>query len=99
VLMIGGFDDQLWGACNLSQYAVNLLVSSGHSDKYADSLLCYPEAGHNVISFELDLPTTEGMYFLESGQYFALGGTPQGIASASRDADQKKRAFLAANLK
>jgi hypothetical protein len=99
VLVIGGFDDQLWGACNLSQYAVSLLVSSGHSDTYADSLLCYPGAGHNVISFNLDLPTTEAMYFDESGGTFALGGTPQGIADAARDADTKKRAFFATNLR
>lgn len=99
ILMIGGFDDQLWGACNLSQYAVSLLVSSGHADKYADSLLCYPDAGHNVISFELDLPTTESMFYEEDGQYYAMGGTPQGIASASRDADGKKRTFFEANLR
>jgi len=99
ILMIGGFDDQLWGACNLSQYAVNLLVSSGHASKYADSLLCYPDAGHNVISFNLDLPTTRSMYLDESGSAYALGGTPQGIADAARDADTKKRAFFAAQLR
>jgi dienelactone hydrolase len=99
ILMIAGFDDQLWGACDLSQYSVDLLVSSGHSDKYGDSLLCYPRAGHNVDAFALDWPTTESMYFDESGQYVAVGGTPQGIASAARDADTKKRAFFAANLR
>jgi hypothetical protein len=99
ILMIGGFDDQLWGACDLAQYSVALLVSSGHSDKYADSLLCYPSAGHNVDAFQLDLPTTRSMYYGQAGQYSALGGTPQGIAHASRDADTVKRAFFAANLR
>jgi BAAT / Acyl-CoA thioester hydrolase C terminal len=99
ILMIAGFDDQLWGACDLSQYAVSQLVASGHADKYGDTLLCYAAAGHNVVLTSLDGPTTESMYGSELGQTLALGGTPQGIASASRDADEKKRAFLAANLR
>jgi dienelactone hydrolase len=99
ILMIAGFDDQLWGACDLSQYSVDLLVSSGHAGKYPDSLLCYPAAGHNVTAFALDWPTTESMYFDESGQYVAAGGTPQGIAHAARDADTAKRAFFGANLR
>ena len=32
------------------------------------------------------------------GTYLALGGTAQGIAHATRDADDKVRAFLAKNL-
>ena len=27
IAMIGGFDDQLWGSCDLSQYSVDSLVS------------------------------------------------------------------------
>jgi len=100
ILMIAGADDQLWAACDLTKVAQMRLASSGHSTTYADSFLCYPDAGHNVTPFAVGVPTTTSMhsYTTEFGQYLALGGTPAGIAHAARDSDLKMRAFLAANL-
>jgi dienelactone hydrolase len=100
ILMIAGESDQLWAACDLTKAAQTRLASSGHSTTYADSFVCYPDAGHNVTPFSVGVPTTAAMhsYTTEFGEYLALGGTPAGIAHASRDADLKMRAFLAANL-
>jgi len=76
------------------------LNATGHAQAHGDELVCYPNAGHNVTSFSVGVPTTGAMhsYTQSFGEYLALGGTPAGIAHASRDADLKMRAFLATNL-
>ncbi|MGH7283379.1 MAG: acyl-CoA thioesterase/bile acid-CoA:amino acid N-acyltransferase family protein, partial [Polyangiaceae bacterium] len=101
IMMIAAADDQIWPSCDLAKISMDRLMSSGHQAKYGDTLECYPDAGHNVTPFSLNVPTTSGMHSLtpEFGQILALGGTPSGIAHAARDSDDKTRAFLAKNLK
>ena len=100
ILMIAAADDQIWPSCDLAKISMDRLIAAGHQAKYGDTLECYPDAGHNVTPFSLNVPTTSGMHSLtpEFGQILALGGTPVGIARAARDADDKTRAFLAKNL-
>lgn len=100
IMMIAAQDDQVWPSCDLAMIAMNRLTASGHAAAHGDTLDCYPNAGHNVTPFSLNVPTTTGMHssVKEYGQYLALGGDPEGIAHAARDADDKTRAFLAANL-
>jgi dienelactone hydrolase len=101
VLMLAGASDDLWPACDLSQIAMDRLASSGHRAAHGDELVCYPDAGHNVGSFTVGVPTTSAMHTMKpvEGEILALGGTPAGIAHAARDADRRLRAFLAANLR
>jgi dienelactone hydrolase len=89
-LMLAGADDQLWPSCMMSKVAADRL--SGHTVDYE----CYPSAGHNI--FEPNLPTTQANTTYIDGLLFALGGTPAGIAHASRDADTRIRHFLRDHL-
>jgi dienelactone hydrolase len=100
IMMIAGAADDLWPSCDLAKYAMDRLASSGHATKYGDTLVCYPDAGHNIDAFTVGIPTTTAMHTstLVDGVYLALGGTPEGIAHATRDADNKVRVFLAQNL-
>jgi dienelactone hydrolase len=100
IMMIAGAADDLWPSCDLAKYAMDRLSANGHATKYGDTLLCYPDAGHNIDAFTVGVPTTTAMHTSTKvdGVYLALGGTPQGIAHATRDADAKLRAFLAQNL-
>ena len=100
ILMIAGAADDLWPSCDLAKYAMDRLSSSGHATKYGDALVCYPDAGHNIDAFTVGVPTTTAMHTATQvdGAYLALGGTPEGIAHATRDADGRVRAFLAQNL-
>jgi dienelactone hydrolase len=100
ILMIAGAADDLWPSCDLAKYAMDRLTSNGHATKYGDVLECYPDAGHNIDALTVGVPTTTAMHTATpvSGAYLALGGTPAGIAHATRDADDKVRVFLAKNL-
>lgn len=98
VLMFAGASDQLWPSCDLAKIAMDRLVATGHAAKYPDELDCYPDAGHTVDEFDLAVPTATAMYTQAFGETLALGGTARGIAHAARDADDKTRAFLKANL-
>lgn len=94
ILMLAGADDQLWASCALSQIAVERLKSSGHTAKWNDDFQCYDMTGHNVTT--PDLPTTSASlaWFPDVAAYFALGGTPAGIAHAARESDTRIRGFL-----
>ncbi|HEX4516579.1 MAG TPA: acyl-CoA thioesterase/bile acid-CoA:amino acid N-acyltransferase family protein [Polyangiaceae bacterium] len=100
ILMIAGAADDLWPSCDLATYAMDRLSTSGHATKYGDTLVCYPDAGHNIDAFTVGTPTTTAMHTSTpvDGAFLALGGTPEGIAHATRDADNKLRLFLAKNL-
>jgi dienelactone hydrolase len=100
ILMIAGAADDLWPSCDLAKYAMDRLNASGHATKYGDALVCYPDAGHNIDAFTVGVPTTTAMHTAApvDGTFLALGGTAQGIAHATRDADNRVRAFLAQNL-
>jgi dienelactone hydrolase len=100
ILMIAGAADDLWPSCDLANYAMGRLTSSGHASQHGDVLVCYPDAGHNIDAFTVGVPTTAAMHTSTavSGMFLALGGTPQGIAHATRDADNRVRTFLAQNL-
>ena len=99
--MFAAANDQIWPSCDLAKISMDRLTSAGHAAKFADALTCYPDAGHNVTPFSLNVPTTSSMHsaIAEHGQILALGGTPSGIAHAARDSDDKTRAFLAKNLR
>jgi dienelactone hydrolase len=101
ILMFAAADDQIWPSCDLAKISMDRLTSAGHTAKYGDTLTCYPDAGHNVTPFSLNVPTTTAMYSSvpEFGETLALGGTPAGINHAARDSDDQTRAFLAKNLR
>jgi len=98
ILMIGGASDELWPSCDLAGYAKSRLDASGHTTQFGDTLVCYPDAGHDVYEFNVGVPTTSAMHVSDGSTVLALGGTAQGIAHAARDADNRERAFFAANL-
>jgi len=98
ILMIGGASDELWPSCDLAGYAKSRLDSSGHTSQFGDAVVCYPDAGHDVYAFNVGVPTTSAMHVSDGGTTLALGGTARGIAHAARDADDRERAFFAANL-
>lgn len=100
ILLLAGASDDLWPSCDLAKVATDRLAASGHDAAFGDALVCYPDAGHNVDSFTVSVPTTSAMHTQQpvDGRYLALGGTPAGIAHAARDADGRIRAFLAATL-
>ena len=98
ILMIGGASDELWPSCDLAGYAKARLDAAGHTAKFGDTLVCYPDAGHDVYEFNVGVPTTSAMHVSDGSTVLALGGTAQGIAHAARDADNRERAFFAANL-
>ncbi|HEX7665815.1 MAG TPA: acyl-CoA thioesterase/bile acid-CoA:amino acid N-acyltransferase family protein [Polyangiaceae bacterium] len=100
ILMVAGASDELWPSCDLAKIASDRLDAAGHTIKYGDVSVCYPDAGHNIDAFSVGVPTTTAMHASQKvdGFLFALGGTPKGISAAARDADVKTRAFFAANL-
>ncbi|MEO8800931.1 MAG: acyl-CoA thioester hydrolase/BAAT C-terminal domain-containing protein [Polyangiaceae bacterium] len=100
ILLIGGASDELWPSCDLAKIASDRLTANGHTAKYGDVSVCYPDAGHNIDMFSLAAPTATAMHASQKvdGLLFALGGTPKGIAAAARDADNRMRAFFAKNL-
>jgi dienelactone hydrolase len=98
ILMFGGASDELWPSCDLAGYAKTRLDAAGHTSKYGDTLVCYPDAGHDVYAFNVGVPTTSAMHVLDGTSQLALGGTAAGISHAARDADDRERAFFAANL-
>jgi dienelactone hydrolase len=99
VLMLAGADDQLWPACDLGKLAFQRLESSGHVAKYADEIVCYPDAGHNVGTPGSSTLEAHRAFHPITKEWLALGGTAAGIAHASRQADQKIKTFLEQALK
>lgn len=98
VLMLAAGDDQVWPSCRLADLAMKRLTATGHAAKFADEQVCYPDAGHLLGS--PGLPTTDPALLRSDRQiWIALGGTPAGIAHAQRDAFERKRAFLARELR
>jgi dienelactone hydrolase len=98
VLMIGGADDQLWASCTLSQVAIDRLTAMGHVSRYGDRLECYPNAGHNIDQPNLPTVGADEAFIPSLQGWFLLGGTPEGIAHASRASDTEIRAFLKQSL-
>jgi dienelactone hydrolase len=97
-LMLGGADDQVWPSCDFAAIAMDRLVRSGHAAAHHDTFICYPGAGHNM-GFP-GTPTTEAsvVFHPAFNAWMGLGGKPQGIAHAQRDAYERIDAFLAAEL-
>ena len=98
ILLFGGAADQLWPSCELEKFTMDRLTSSGHATTFADASSCYPDAGHN-LEF-LGFPTVQLLKIQHpiTKEWLALGGTPKGIAKGQRDAENKVRAFLTAQL-
>lgn len=99
ILMLGGADDQLWQACQLAKIAMDRLNASGHAAQYGDQLVCYPSAGHVIYfpgestleAYRVPFPSSSSF----GNDDLLLGGTPAGIAHASRHADDQVEKFLA----
>ena len=98
ILLLAGADDQIWPSCTLSQIASDRLASSGHSAKYHDSYVCYPDTGHNVEQPGSPTSNATEAYVAIDGGWLLFGGTPAGIAHTARDSDTRIRKFLAENL-
>lgn len=93
ILMLGGADDALWPACDFMTKAMEKLRTTGHAAKYADESICFPDAGHNILS--LGLPTTDSMWSNIGSSLYALGGSAKANARAGRERDEKIQSFLA----
>jgi len=100
ILMLGGGDDQLWPSCDLAKISMDRLVANGHDKRFADDSVCYPDSGHFSTGIP-GVPTALATAVVHplTGELLALGGTPQGIARAQRDAFGRVDKFLAASLK
>jgi dienelactone hydrolase len=99
VLMIAGADDQVWPACDLGALAWKRLEDAGHTAKYADQLLCLDSAGHNVGTPGSPTLGADEVQHPITKEWLALGGTPAGIAHASRKADSAVQKLLRDALK
>jgi acetyl esterase/lipase len=97
IAMYGGDDDQLWPSCRFMRMAVEDLTRAGHDKTHEDEATCFASAGHWLTI--LGLPTTWATSYQRSGLELALGGTPQGIARASRSRHERLVAFLERTLK
>jgi acetyl esterase/lipase len=97
IAMFAAGDDQLWPSCPMSQVAMDHLVASGHAASHFDSIDCFADAGH-LFPGALGFPTTWSSFIKEPGVHFAVGGTPQGNAEASRQRHEKVRVFLEKTL-
>jgi uncharacterized protein len=89
VMLVCGQADTLWPSCPMSEQAAARLKAHGRPVE----LLEYAEAGHTVFGPPVD-PAVP--YFRSIAP---LGGTPEGVATARKDAWPKALAFLAAALK
>jgi dienelactone hydrolase len=99
ILMLGGQDDQLWASCTLAQFAMGRLNTSGHAATYHDALVCYPSTGHNISFPGLSTIGTYRTPDPYGNDDLLLGGTPPGVAHASRDSDDRIEALLHDALK
>jgi acetyl esterase/lipase len=98
-LMIAGGADELWPSCRLSEIAMKRLTNAGHDVAHGDQRFCYPGAGHGIGSPGWPTTISQNVVHPITMQLLALGGDPEGIAHADRDAYEKKKALLAAKLK
>ena len=100
ILLVGGADDGIWPSCMLAKLAMDRLVAKGHAAKFADESVCYEASGHES-GLMPGLPTALGLAAQDpfSTDLIAMGGTPQGLARAQRDAHTRTQRFLAAALK
>lgn len=83
LLLISGGDDLMWPSTPFSERAVARARAGGVTATH----LSYPRAGHAIGT-----PNRPGHPL--PGDFFALGGTPQANAAASRDAWKQVVAFL-----
>lgn len=99
ILLVGGADDGIWPSCTLAKMAMDRLVARGHAAKYADENVCYESSGHDS-SMMPGLPTALSLAAPDpfGSGLIAMGGTPQGIAHAQRDAYARTLRFVAAAL-
>ena len=84
----------------LAKIAMDRLVANGHDKRFADESVCYPDSGHFSTGTP-GVPTALQTAVVHplTGELLALGGTPQGIAKAQRDAFGRVDRFLAAALR
>jgi dienelactone hydrolase len=96
ILMLAGADDGIWPSCDLAQRAMDRLDAVGHSDDYADAMVCFDEAGH--VGPSPGWPTTDS-YARNFGSYAIVsGGTPRGNHDAMRQGLNRVISFLDAAL-
>ncbi len=89
-LLISGGDDQMWPSAEFARRAIGRLEAHGHPRPYRH--LSYPRAGH-AIGLPCVPHATEIVHPVNGWRY-ALGGTPEANAWASRDSWQKLLEFL-----
>jgi dienelactone hydrolase len=98
ILMLAADDDQMWPSCAFAKVAHDRLVAASHASTHADDFVCYPNAGHSITAPGLPTTYQDKIFVPDMNVWFALGGTPVGIAHAARDADTRIRRFLAQTL-
>lgn len=100
ILLVGGADDGIWPSCTLAKMAMDRLVAKGHAAKFADESVCYEGSGHGS-SMLPGLPTALSLASPDpfGPGLIAMGGTPQGVARAQRDAYARTLRFVAAAFK
>jgi dienelactone hydrolase len=94
ILVTGGGQDSVWPSDEMARAIEKVLAFKKR--KFADVILTYPDAGHQIASPYAS--TTINYLTVDGGFVELLGGTPKGNAMASEDSFPKINDFLAKAL-
>jgi dipeptidyl aminopeptidase/acylaminoacyl peptidase len=86
LLLLAGADDQIWPSKLMAERIMTRLHSTGHA--YRDQLLTFADVGHAIPYVYLP---TRGNW---QDSHFAVGGTPEGMATAETQAWPQILQFL-----
>jgi dienelactone hydrolase len=96
ILMISGGDDGIWQSRSMADAAMHRLQVAHF--RYRFEHLSYPHAGHRAGAPWIMPTWSGGARHPISGEAQNLGGTPEGNALSTLDADPKVLAFLQQSL-
>lgn len=96
ILMISGGDDDVWQSHEMADAAMHRLQLAHF--RYPFQHLSYPHAGHRAGEPWIIPTWSSGPKHTLSGESLYLGGTPEGNALSTLDADPKVLAFLQESL-
>jgi dienelactone hydrolase len=96
ILMISGGDDGVWRSREMADAAMQRLQLAHF--RYPFQHLSYPHAGHRAGEPWIIPTWSSGPKHTLSGESLYLGGTPEGNALSTLDADPKVLAFLQESL-
>jgi dienelactone hydrolase len=96
ILMISGGDDAIWQSRSMADAAMHRLQTAHF--RYRFEHLTYPHAGHRAGAPWIIPTWSGGTRQPISGEAQNLGGTPEGNAASTLDADPKVIAFLQQGL-